>query len=94
MERKHKFLKIGITVVACLIVVGCDTYVKPKKPLSEDFGNATRHNMAVQIVNPEASAGITAPPTMDGNRANAAMEQYQTGKTEAVEAIKTSNVSK
>jgi len=94
MQRNYKFLKLGITVVACLIVVGCDTYTKPKKPLSQDFGNAVHHNMAVQIVNPEASAAITELPTLDGNRANAAMTQYQGGATKKVEAIKTSDVSK
>lgn len=93
MERNQQILKFGITVVACLIVVGCDTYTEPKKPLSQDFGNAVHHNMAVQIVNPEASAAISAPPTLDGNRANAVMTEYQGGTTKKVETIKTSDVS-
>jgi type IV pilus biogenesis protein CpaD/CtpE len=72
--------------------MACESVVEPRKELSPDFGNAVRHNMAVQIVNPEASTGITEAPTLDGNRANAAVTLYQTGKTKAVEAVRTSDV--
>ncbi len=42
------------------------------------FGNATQHNWAVQVVNPEGEkAGV--PPVMDGHRAASAIDRYETG---------------
>lgn len=93
MKRSLKvFLTGGLAIASCLVAAGCESVTEPKLYLSPDFGNAVRHNMAVQTVNPEASAGITEPPMLDGNRANMAITEYQGGKTKAVEKIKTSSV--
>ena len=93
MKRLLKvFLTGGLAVASCLLAAGCQSVTEPRLNLSPDFGNAVRHNMAVQTVNPDASAGTTEPPALDGNRANAAMTEYQGGKTKAVEKIKTSSV--
>ena len=82
----------GFVAVSCLLAAGCDSVTQPRMQLSPDFGDAVRHNMAAQIVNPDAAAGITEAPTFDGNRANAAMTEYQIGKTKVVKTIKTTNV--
>jgi len=92
MKRSLKILMTGgLAVASCLLAAGCQSVTEPRLNLSPDFGNAVRHNMAVQTVNPEASAAITEAPTLDGNRANAAMSEYQGGKTKAVQNIKTSS---
>lgn len=82
----------GLAVVSCLLAAGCQSVAEPRMQLSPDFGNAVRHNMAVQTVNPEASAGITEPPGLDGNRANTAITEYHGGTTKKVEQIRTSDV--
>ncbi len=59
-------------------------------PLGADFGNAVRHNAAVQIVDPEPMNLDGSPPPMDGRRAAAAMGRYQSGDVEIPEAVSTS----
>lgn len=73
-----------------LVLPGCDA-VQRKPHLTETFGNSVKHNMAVQIVNPEASASITEPPGMDGIRANRAVTLYHTGTTTRIVKEKTSS---
>ena len=92
MGREYLSIKLCVVFAACFGVIACDSVVKPKEKLGPDFGNAVRHNMAVQIVNPKASADINDAPTLDGNRANSAVDVYQTGKTKAVEKVKTTSV--
>ena len=84
---------LGVVLVAGIAVAGCDNVTKPKTTLSPSFGNAVRQNMAVQIVNPEASADIKEAPNLDGIRANTAVTEYQTGTVKETEEISTSDVS-
>lgn len=58
-----------------------------KKALDASFGNAVRHNMSVQIVNPDAGVKPPAPSDMDGNRATSAYGRYATGATKKPEAV-------
>ncbi len=71
-----------------LVLPGCDA-VQRKPHLTETFGNSVKHNMAVQIVNPEASASITEPPVMDGARATRAVTKYRTSTIQKVVIEKT-----
>lgn len=41
------------------------------------FGDAVRHNMAVQLVNPAPPAAAAELPENDGARAGRAMQRYQ-----------------
>jgi type IV pilus biogenesis protein CpaD/CtpE len=82
---------ILIAAVAPIALVACENPTQPKPTLSPAFGDAVRHNMAVQILNPDGYADLSPPP-MDGTRAAGAVERYRTGKTEKVEAQRTSDV--
>ncbi len=44
--------------------------------LSPGFGNAVRHNIAVQVVNPDPQP-VTEPSGLDGRRAVEAYERYR-----------------
>lgn len=50
-------------------------------PLSRDFGNAVRQNMAVHIINPDPAYPPGALPVSSGRRTGLAVERYQTGET-------------
>ncbi|SOD93490.1 hypothetical protein [Caenispirillum bisanense] len=50
-------------------------------PLSRDFGNAVRQNMAVHIINPDPAYPPGALPVSSGRRTGLAVERYQTGAT-------------
>ncbi len=54
------------------------------------YGNATRHNWAVQVVNPEGEK-VGIPPVMDGHRAASAIDRYEKGKVFKPEAIETTS---
>lgn len=51
----------------------------PHQPLSPDFGNAVRQNIAVQVVNP--NPGASGDPTWYGDPAAGSVDRYRTGKT-------------
>jgi len=88
MKLLNKTAFLGSFASLALVLSGCDA-VQPKQHLTEGFGNSVKHNMAVQIVNPEASASITEPPGLDGNRANRAVTRYHTGGTTQIRKEKT-----
>ena len=73
------------------ILAACQT--PPMEPESaEDFGNAVRHNIAVQTLDPEGAA-IPAEPSGDGNRAALAIGRYQTDQVKRPAGYSTSSVS-
>ncbi|MGM0633444.1 MAG: hypothetical protein ACQETO_09760 [Pseudomonadota bacterium] len=49
--------------------------------LSEDFGNAVRHNVAVQTINPDAG-GADASESLDGQSIERAIEDMRERGTE------------
>ena len=90
MDKVIKF--ITVASVASLALMGCaERYDKPKQTLSPSFGNAVRHNMAVQIINPEGHPDLS-PSAMDGARADEAVTRYREGKTKEVKVFTTTDV--
>lgn len=79
---------IGLALAA---LAGCENPMEAKPTLHPGFGDAVRHNMAVQILNPEGHPDLTPPP-MDGARAADAVERYRTGKTKTIIEQRTTDV--
>jgi len=52
-----------------------------KASLDSTFGNAVRHNMNVQIVNPDAGSKPAEATDLDGYRATSAYGRYAAGTT-------------
>lgn len=63
------------------------------RPLSPDFGNAIRHNEAVQVIDPEPATTDDQAPALDGRRAAAAVARYQNGEVRALEIERTADSS-
>ncbi|HYD29645.1 MAG TPA: hypothetical protein VEB64_02140 [Azospirillaceae bacterium] len=82
----------NLLVLAVILpaVAGCGT--QAYEPLSADFGNAVRHNMAVQVVNPDPPAASDAAPTGSGARAALAYNRYETGKVVKPQTMSTSGL--
>lgn len=88
-----KTLKIiGPVSLAFAMLAGCANDVtKPKPTLNTSFGDAVRHNMAVQIQNPEGHPDLS-PSALDGTRAGRAIKRYREGDTEKLRIQRTSDV--
>ena len=70
-------------MLAAVVLTGCARGEADVTPtvgsLGADFGNAVRHNIAVQVVDPMPAIADGGPPPLDGNRAAAAIGRYQNG---------------
>jgi type IV pilus biogenesis protein CpaD/CtpE len=66
---KHLILLTSLGLFAC---------ADPHQPLSPDFGNAVKANIAAQVVNPQPA--MTGPNMSDGQRIGNAMDRYRTNK--------------
>ena len=81
-----------VMALAPLALTACEANpVEPKLRLHPAFGDAVRHNMAVQIINPDGHPDLSPPP-MDGARADDAVKRYREGKTVEVIQQRTSDV--
>lgn len=84
-----------LLVLASVFLVACvgertDDSVA-NRPLSLDFGNAIRHNEALQVIDPRPPAADEQAPALDGKRAAAAMARYQNGTVRRLEIERTAN---
>jgi hypothetical protein len=80
--RKTLLATIGL---AALGVGACSS----PEPLDTNFGNATRHNKAMHIINPEPLPATTPAPALSGRRGMLAIENYESGEVEEPEEIDT-----
>ncbi len=81
-----KTITIAITLLSLLALGACST----QKPLGRGFGNSVKHNMAVQIVNPQPS---TLSPLYDGEHAAQAIKRYHEGSVKEPEPVITTGGS-
>lgn len=85
-----KIIRSTIMTVATVVALGgC----AQEENLGRDFGNATRHNFAVQIIDPDPSYAREGAPALSGRRAIDALERYQAGKVKKVKTEKTTGGS-
>jgi hypothetical protein len=81
--------KVLITAIG-LAAFGVSACSSPE-PMDHRFGNATRHNKAMHIINPEPLPATTPAPAMDGMRGMQAMERYETGTIKEPEEVSTTD---
>jgi hypothetical protein len=82
--------KLMAALVFATVMAGCsDRLALNQEPST--FGNAVRHNIEAQTVNPmpQPAAG---PIPMDGSRAAGAMERYQTDHVKQPRSLQTTTV--
>jgi type IV pilus biogenesis protein CpaD/CtpE len=68
-----RLLVLGFIPVA---LAACEP---PRATLSPSFGNAVRHNIAVQTINPNPNETMIAPD-LNGERAAEVMDRYKQGQ--------------
>jgi len=78
------FLTAGVfSLAAC-----ADT----QAPLNAGFGDAYKHNIAVQVVDPEPANAGSGAPALEGERARVAIDRYRGSKVLIPESTTTSQV--
>jgi type IV pilus biogenesis protein CpaD/CtpE len=86
-----RFLMIAIAAAA---LAGCNTWNRHIGDEDPFFGEATKYNAAVQIINPEpVYAEGTAEPGSSGAKGTEAVKRYRTDKVKDVETMQTSTIS-
>jgi type IV pilus biogenesis protein CpaD/CtpE len=89
-STKILIVAAALAPLALTACEGTDPF-QSKPVLHPSFGDAVRHNMAVQIINPDGHPDLSPPP-MDGARAADAVQRYRAGKTTEVVQQKTSQM--
>ncbi len=79
--------KSFLVAVALSTVAACAN--EQPKTLAPDFGNAVRHNMGLQVVDPEPSYATDGAPTFHGQKASDAYKRYREGKVKEPTALST-----
>lgn len=73
--------------VSLLTLASCQlTRIDHGPPLGADFGDATAHNAAVQIIDPTPANAGDGAPDYDGERTKLLINTYKEGATEEVSA--------
>ncbi|MCM0612003.1 hypothetical protein KFJ24_05875 [Marinobacter sediminum] len=72
-------MKAWILMPALIVLGGC-THTESLGP---DWGNSTALNRDAQVLNPGAGKGPQPPHTMDGIKADQAVEEYHSEKADA-----------
>lgn len=75
---RNKKLVWAAAGMAMVLGAGCS-----QEKLRPDFRNSTANNTAVQAVNPDAAAQAQTASTVDGQKAEKALERYRADKPEA-----------
>lgn len=82
-----------LVIIAAAVTVSACVRADPDKdvPLTVDFGNAVNANASLHVIDPNPpKAGEGAPP-LDGRRAAAVIERYETGTVHAPETVETTD---
>jgi hypothetical protein len=82
----HLLLKLS-PLAMLLLAAGCAPTTGPHSP---DFGDAVRHNIAVQAVSDQPSP--VPPDALDGTRAGLMIHRYKLDKVEPPRELSTSDV--
>ena len=80
--------------LAVLLLAGCDTMTQPNGSLDPGFGDSTKYNAAVQIIDPDpVYTADSAQPGDSGAKGAAAVKRYRTDAVKQVETMSTSSGS-
>ena len=82
-----KYVTTSVMAVSLALLMSACGPFERKKSLNPTFGNAVRHNMNVQIVNPDAGSKPAVAPDMNGTE-RAALLLMTLGEKEAAEVLK------
>ena len=90
-SRKLTIAALGVLTLA---LTACNTWNRRIGDEDPYFGEATKYNAAVQIINPEpVYAEGSAEPGSSGDVGATAVKRYRTDKVKQVETMQTSTIS-
>jgi type IV pilus biogenesis protein CpaD/CtpE len=81
-QNRTTMRRLMLTTLGLLILGGCAAHEPAKANLNESFGNAVRHNTALQTINPDA-AGPDESDRIDGQTAEQALQEMRTRSNES-----------
>ena len=84
-------MKLFSVLALSLAAIGLAACETPSEHITADFGNAVRHNMAAQIINPEGSR-VDEVPAQDGERVLRAHDRLVT-EEKAAPALRTTTTT-
>lgn len=88
-----KYAKTLFVLGLPLVLAACEVDYTNKSPLRQTYGNATYHNMSMQIIDPAPNLEGREVPEMNGVRAAGAIERYESGTVIEPESQDTSDVA-
>lgn len=84
------FKRCGIGLFGLLAVSACDTISPVTESADPYFGEATKYNAAVQVIDPDpVYTEADAKPGASGEKGTAAVKRYRTDQVKQVEQIGT-----
>lgn len=82
-----------LSILAILGIGGLITACTPQEELHPTFGNAVKHNMSLQIINPAPTYNAEQQvPELDGPRAAGTQSRYDKGEVIQPERLRTSDI--
>jgi chitodextrinase len=76
-----------LTFTGIMILAGACTPVNPiEGPLHTSFGDAVRHNIAQQVIDPDPPYASWPEPDFNGERGWVVIDRYHRGEEKQVEA--------
>ena len=86
-----KQIAIGLVTATLLAACGPSVYRDSTTPIP-GYGNATKQNAAVMIIDPQPASAANVNIDFDGRRAGIAIERYRTGTVIPPEEQRTTDV--
>jgi hypothetical protein len=86
-----KKIAIGLVTATLLAACGPSVYRDSTTPIP-GYGNATKQNAAVMIIDPQPASAANVNIDFDGRRAGIAIERYRTGTVIPPEEQRTTDV--
>jgi len=86
-----KQIVIGLVTATLLAACGPSVYRDSTTPIP-GYGNATKQNAAVMIIDPQPASAANVNIDLDGRRAGIAIERYRTGTVIPPEEQRTTDV--
>jgi hypothetical protein len=83
----------SLLAVVTLGVAGCEQYQARRDGITMGLGNANRHNIAVQTVDPWPEYVADTRIAIDGERARIANERYRANKSIEPQGLTTQAIS-
>ncbi|HEX6978893.1 MAG TPA: hypothetical protein VF342_06300 [Alphaproteobacteria bacterium] len=81
-----------VPVLAAAALAACAESPPYLSAADESFGNAVRHNMALQVVNPDPQPD-PGPIALEGDRALIALERYRTDQVKQPRPLRTTTIN-